>query len=213
MSAVTFAWTGRAGAPQPPGDERERVLDAALEAFLDFGIRRTSMGEIARRSRLSPATLYRRFNGKDDVVGAVGRREIERLLAAVDAEVDRLAPPDEQVIALFSSFLRAIRDNRLLQRLLTTEPDVVLPLLTVEAGPVVALGREYLAGFLRDLQTRLALPPTDVGPVAEVIARVALSLALTPQTCLPLDRADEGFRDVVHQFLGGVLSTLAPPAR
>ena len=31
-----------------PGDaDREQVLDAALEAFLDFGIRRTSMGEIA----------------------------------------------------------------------------------------------------------------------------------------------------------------------
>ena len=39
---------------------------------MEFGIRRTSMGEIARRSGLSPATLYRRFAGKDELVWAVG---------------------------------------------------------------------------------------------------------------------------------------------
>ncbi len=68
--------------------DQERVLDAALDAFLDFGIRRTSMGEIAKRSGVSPATLYRRFAGKDEVVWAVGRREARRLIAGVDAGVD-----------------------------------------------------------------------------------------------------------------------------
>ena len=53
----------------------DTVLDAALSAFLDFGIRRTTMSEIARRARISPATLYRRYAQKSDVVMGVGLRE------------------------------------------------------------------------------------------------------------------------------------------
>jgi AcrR family transcriptional regulator len=44
-----------------PVADGEKLLESALSAFLDFGIKRTSMGEIARRAGISPATLYRRF--------------------------------------------------------------------------------------------------------------------------------------------------------
>ena len=35
---------------------RGSVLDGALESFLDLGMRRTSMGDIARRTGISPAS-------------------------------------------------------------------------------------------------------------------------------------------------------------
>ena len=127
--------------------DHEHVLDAALSAFLDFGIRRTSMGEIAKRSGVSPATLYRRFAGKDDVVWAVGRREARRLIAEVDARIDPEDSAEDQAVSLFVGFLAGLRANQLLHRLLNTEPEVVLPLLTVQAGPVLAIGRTYSGQF------------------------------------------------------------------
>jgi AcrR family transcriptional regulator len=184
--------------------EHERVLNAALEAFLDFGIRRTSMGEIARRAALSPATLYRRFSGKDDIVSAVGRREIRRLIDATDARVDPGADAEEQVVALLVAFLHGVRGNRLLQRLLATEPEVVLPLLTVQAGPVLALGRAYLAEFLRRLPGAHGLSSHQVEPVSEMLARLALSIGLTPETCLPIDD-DDALRQFARLLLGGVM--------
>ena len=60
---------------------RAAILDGALAAFLDVGIRRTSMGDVARRARISPATLYRKFAGKSGLVQAVGLREARRFLA------------------------------------------------------------------------------------------------------------------------------------
>lgn len=48
----------------PEDRNQSKVLDAALVAFLDFGIKRTSMVEVARRGGLSLATLYRRFAGE-----------------------------------------------------------------------------------------------------------------------------------------------------
>ncbi|HVA10472.1 MAG TPA: TetR/AcrR family transcriptional regulator [Acidimicrobiales bacterium] len=184
--------------------EHERVLDAALQAFLDFGIRRTSMGEIAKRSGLSPATLYRRFSGKDEIVWAVGRREARRLIAEVDAGVDAHAKPEDQVVAMFVAFVGGLRQNRLLHRLLATEPEVILPLLTVNAGPVLVLGRAYLADFIRRVRRQLGLRPIDADPAAEAVARIALSLALTPQTCIPVDDGNAA-RLFARQFLAGIL--------
>jgi AcrR family transcriptional regulator len=184
--------------------DQERVLNAALDAFLDFGIRRTSMGEIAKRSGLSPATLYRRFAGKDDVVWAVGRREARRLIAEVDASVDPTASAEDQAVSMFVGFLAGLRSNQLLHRLLATEPELVLPLLTLQAGPVLAIGRAYLASFIRRLQAQLHLPSADVEPMAEMVARFALSMALTPETCIPVND-EEGIRRFARQCLAGVL--------
>jgi AcrR family transcriptional regulator len=190
---------------EEPGEvDNEQVLNAALSAFLDFGIRRTSMGEIAKRSGLSPATLYRRFAGKDDVVWAVGRREARRLIEDVDAQVDPGASAEDQAVSMFVAFLEGVRHNQLLSRLLATEPEVVLPLLTIHAGPVLALGRAYLAGFIRRMQDRLGLPESDAEPMAEMVARVGLSFALTPDTCIDLDD-EEAVRRFARQCLAGVL--------
>src|SRR6202050_3995167 len=151
-----------------PGDaDREQVLDAALEAFLDFGIRRTSMGEIARRSGLSPATLYRRFPGKDRIVWAVGLREAVRLVERVDAEVDPATSAEEQIVALSVACMREMRANALLRRLLAIEPEILLPLLTIRGGPVLDLGRAYVGEVIRRLAEREGVAALDTEQVDE----------------------------------------------
>lgn len=183
---------------------RGAVLDGALEAFLDLGMRRTSMGDIARRSGISPATLYRRFASKSAVVQAVGIREVRRFLADAD---DLLAELNEQgadvetlLTELGFAVIDGIRRNKLLQRLLRTEPELVLPMLTVNGAPVLDLGREYLTDFMHGLQRQGRLPSYDVEPLAEMMARLAVSFALTPQSVIPLRDAD-ATRDAIRAFL------------
>ncbi|MEV6069582.1 TetR/AcrR family transcriptional regulator [Nocardia sp. NPDC052001] len=175
----------------PEDSNQAKVLDAALVAFLDFGIKRTSMVEVARRGGLSLATLYRRFAGKSDLIEAVGLRLARQFIAdadaAVHAEIERDASAQDQIVALFIAFIEGLRGNQLLGRLLKTEPEVVLPFLTVQGAPVIELGRDYLAEFITRLQSEDKLPEYDPLPLAEMVARNALSLALTPQTVIPLD--------------------------
>ncbi|MCW2495007.1 helix-turn-helix domain-containing protein [Jatrophihabitans sp.] len=182
------------------GDEHADVLDAALSAFLDFGIRRTSMSEIARRAGISPATLYRRFAQKAEIVQAVGLREVRRFLDSVDTEVDPEASGEEQVVTLFVAFLGGLRRNKLLARLIATEPESVLPALTVQGAPVLGLGRDYLVGVIERLQRAGLAEEFDPLPLAEMLARVALSLALTPETVLPL-RDDAKARDFARRHI------------
>ncbi|MFI9533377.1 TetR/AcrR family transcriptional regulator [Nocardia fusca] len=175
----------------PRRDQDQSVLSAALQAFLDFGIKRTSMVEVARRGGLSLATLYRRFSSKSDLIQAVGlaqtRDFIEGVDAAVQQQIEREAGAEDQIVELFVAFLAGLRGNELLDRLLNTEPEIVLPYLTTRGAPVIELGRDYVAEFITRLQGEGKLPEYDPLPLAEMIARTALSLALTPQTVIPLD--------------------------
>ncbi|MFC3960680.1 TetR/AcrR family transcriptional regulator [Nocardia jiangsuensis] len=175
----------------PEDRNQARVLDAALVAFLDFGIKRTSMVEVARRCGLSLATLYRRFASKSDLIQAVGLRQAKQFVEDVDAalqrQVDRDAGAEDQIVELFVVFLEGLRGNKLLDRLLQTEPEIVLPYLTVQGAPVIELGRDYLVEFIVRLQREGKLPEYDPAPIAEMIARTSLSLALTPQTVIPFE--------------------------
>ncbi|MFI1919454.1 TetR/AcrR family transcriptional regulator [Nocardia sp. NPDC020380] len=178
---------------EKPRTEGEQLLESALSAFLDFGIKRTSMGEIARRAGISPATLYRRFESKNELVEAVGVREAQRFVAEIDQRVQLVShngsTVEDQLVEIFVAFITLLANNKLVQRLLRTEPDVILPRLTTQAGPVLAVGRTYLAEKLRALQISGTVPNFDADLVAEVLARLGHSLVLTPDGLIPL--ADE----------------------
>ncbi|MBF6089011.1 TetR/AcrR family transcriptional regulator [Nocardia cyriacigeorgica] len=173
-----------------PAPDSEALLDSALSAFLDFGIKRTSMGEIARRAGISPATLYRRFESKNDLVEAVSVREAQRFVADIDARVRTVEGTENQLVEIFVAFIAAIAGNELLRRLLRTEPELILPRLTTDAGPVLAVGRTYLAAKLRELRDAEAAADFDADLVAEIMARLAQSLAPTPDGLIPLDDED-----------------------
>ncbi|MGS2809825.1 TetR/AcrR family transcriptional regulator [Nocardia sp. MW-W600-9] len=185
---------------EKPVTDGEKLLDSALSAFLDFGIKRTSMGEIARRAGISPATLYRRFESKNELVEAVGVREAQRYVAEIDERVRAVTEPGEQLVEIFVAFVTTLAGNELLRRLLSTEPEAILPKLTIEAGPILAVGREYLADKLRELQAGATVPDFAPDLVAEIMARLALSLALTPDGLIPLDDPAAG-RDFARRTL------------
>lgn len=188
----------------PADPDHDRALDAALAAFLDFGIRRTSMGEIARRARVSPATLYRWFGGKDDVVRAVFAREAHKFVAGLDAAVDADLPPAEQLTAMAVFVASRMRGQALLRRLRETEPEEVLPQLTDDGAPFIEAGTAFLASRIEHLMRAGLVPRFDPVPLAEVLTRVVHSLVLTPSTALPLDD-DDGLRSVVDDIVRRLL--------
>lgn len=68
------------------GSTRERILDVALDLFIEKGFDKTSLREIAERLGFSKAALYYHFASKDDIFLALhhrlhefGHRAIEEL--------------------------------------------------------------------------------------------------------------------------------------
>jgi AcrR family transcriptional regulator len=175
------------------------VLDGALAAFLDFGIRRTSMNEIARRSGVSPASLYRWYGTKDELVTAVAIRETQRFLAEVEAQVDAEAPADAQLAEVSVLVAHRLRDQPLLRRLIETEPESVLPRLTVDAGPIIEAGAAYLTGHIERLMDEGRIERFDPRPLAELLARATHSMLLTPPTGPPPD--DDQLRTAARESM------------
>jgi len=53
-----------------PGDKRARILRAALQLFLRYGIRRTSIDDVAREAGIAKGTFYLYFDSKDTLFTA-----------------------------------------------------------------------------------------------------------------------------------------------
>ena len=74
-------------------EARERLLRAASELFYREGITRVGMDRILREAGVTRATMYRYFDGKEQLVAAYLRREDEALRAAFPDPAG--APPAE----------------------------------------------------------------------------------------------------------------------
>ncbi len=59
------------------------LLDAALDVFLRYGFKRTTMGDIAKAANMSRPSLYARYANKDEVYAAVLALHIDRTLSAL----------------------------------------------------------------------------------------------------------------------------------
>jgi AcrR family transcriptional regulator len=170
--------------PEAVSDETiGRILDATLEQFLLVGLRRTTIDDVARRAGVGRVTIYRRVGHKRDLVEATLMREVRRVVAMVDEQIASLPDTDERLVEGFVVGLRAFREHPLLQRLLETEPEDLLPYMTLKAGASLALGRKFVTE-----QIRIAHPDArDPELVAEIITRLAQSLVLTPDGEIPLE--------------------------
>ncbi len=77
------------------------ILRAAFTAFARYGLRRTSMADIAKGAGMSRPALYLHYAGKEDIFNALVRIHFERSEMAV---VRVLATPGDTVSILLAAF-------------------------------------------------------------------------------------------------------------
>jgi AcrR family transcriptional regulator len=141
---------------------------------------------------VSRVTVYRRFAQKERLVEAVILGEAHRFFAELEAAVARLDSVEDRIVEGFARTLAAAREQRLLNRLLGTEPELILPHLTTEGGPVLAAGTAFLARQMRI--ARSGVPARETRAVAELVARLVLSFLLTPESVVALESPAEARR-------------------
>lgn len=156
---------------------QERILGAAVEAATLHGISRLSVADVAKRAGLSRPTVYKRFPSKDALVTAAVRREATAIVDEVRRVVDESADPVGALQAGIVTALRLMREHPLLDRVVRTEPDVLVPLLTVDDSivmPAIRRPVEQMVGR--------KLPHVDAAVrrrLADVLSRLVVSYALS----------------------------------
>jgi AcrR family transcriptional regulator len=189
----------------------QAILDAALAEFLAYGLRRTNVDVVAKRAGVSRATLYRRFENKDVLVQAVLIRECRRFFGSIAAAVDGLPTATERLVEGFVVGVRYARQDPLLPRLLASDPEALLPYLTVNGGLVVSVARDFLVSQREGLPGgNTAVDGRDPAGVAELFVRLAISFTLTPDSCIPL-HDDESVRAFARSYLAVLMRPATTP--
>jgi len=131
---------------------RERILEVAKEVFMRDGDA-ASLDDIARRSGIGNATLYRHFPTRDDLIEAVYRSEVEKL-AAAQQRFAATMPPLEALRAWMLLFIDHVAQKKLIIAAMDAVPGGSARLLEgsrslIHTAFVAAIQRAIASGDLR----------------------------------------------------------------
>jgi len=153
------------------GVER-RILDAAAECILAFGVERTTMTEIARRARVSRPTIYRRW---PDIRWVIAELLTERIAGVLEDVPDRGVAREamvERVVAV-ADHLRA---DEIVQAVIRNAPGLAMTYIADRLGTSQQILIDALAEAIRGGQEEGSIRAGDPRGMA------AMCLLITQST-------------------------------
>ncbi|MFC9790776.1 TetR/AcrR family transcriptional regulator [Rhodococcus sp. NPDC127528] len=170
----------------------DQILDAARACVLEFGLRRTTLAEIARRAGVSRPTVYRRWPDTQAVVADLLTREIRLALP----QMSGAGLAREQLVRGVAESAETVRSHPLFVKILRSDPELLITYIVDRLGasqraiidaltPVVEIGQ--VDGSIRDgdpvglatmvlLMTQSAVQ--SAGMVVELLSAEALNAEL-----------------------------------
>lgn len=134
---------------EEPDATVEAILDALRAAILDFGVRRTTLTDVARRAGVSRMTVYRRYPSVDAVTRDLMTREFGELITVFHAEPDPTRPVREQMITRLVDVARELRNHPLMRKVLEAEPELLMPYVLGRMG-----GTQRVAAAVAEAEVR-----------------------------------------------------------
>ena len=81
-------------------ETRARIVEAAERLYREIGFQKTTVADIARELKMSPANVYRFFGSKAEINGAVANHVLSSIVAASVAIVEGPGSAGERLRAL-----------------------------------------------------------------------------------------------------------------
>jgi AcrR family transcriptional regulator len=199
MSGVTQA--------SDPLSQRDRLLAATYRCVARFGLGKTTVDDVVKESGVSRATVYRQFpGGRDELLLETVGWELGNYFTELGDHV-RDARDLESLLGRGLMYAhRSVQEHVVLRKILDTEPERLLPLLTTEATRSLPFIADFLQPYLRrEAEAGRLRPGVDLDRAAEYLARSILSLIGSSGRW---DLADpDQVRDLVRvELLGGIVA-------
>lgn len=154
------------------------ILDATRASVLDFGIRRTTLTDVARRAGVSRMTVYRRYPDVDAVLRDLMTREFGAAMAEVAGDLsggDGRARLRDHVLKSVDAF----RSNALMKKVIEAEPELLLPYVLGRMGETQRAAIGLVTSDLAVGQADGSIRQGDPRVIAQALLLVAQSFTLS----------------------------------
>lgn len=111
--------------------DKAMILDAARACVEDFGVKRTTLAEVARRAGVSRPTVYRRWPDTRTLLGELLNRELRSTVMPTELTGSH---GRAQLVHAVVGGAAAIRANPLFQKIFRTDSDLMLTYIIDRAG-------------------------------------------------------------------------------
>ncbi|HEY7105824.1 MAG TPA: TetR/AcrR family transcriptional regulator [Acidimicrobiia bacterium] len=186
-------------------DARERLLDAAEQCFERFGLRRTTIDDVARAAKVSRSTVYRYFDGRGDLIVAAYLRESQAVNDKVRALMRQPGTFPERVVGAMLRSIDAIRTGKYLPLMLSSEGALLASKAITASTAFYEGARDTMGPFFEqakaDGEVRRELELDDF---IEWTLRLIFSFAMFDS---PAPRSRASLRSLIDTFL---VPSLAP---
>jgi AcrR family transcriptional regulator len=153
------------------GRTRGALLGATADCVARYGIRKTTMVDVASKSGVAKATLYNHFRTKDDVLAAVVEQQVADLVGACVTTASSTG-----LVEALVHMAAVLGGHPALRKAAEGEQQLLAPLMTPSAARGWQLGREGVAAVL----TAGGAPSTATD--VENVLRWCVSQVLWPLT-------------------------------
>lgn len=130
--------------------KRGEILTAAGMVFGQYGLRKTTMGDILREAGVARATLYKYFSNKDEVFRAVVEREVDDILGAVRRDVAEAETTREQLRAAIMTYTDLITHKVNIYRVTLKTLSDIMPMRTEHVQKMARQLQDVFQGILAD---------------------------------------------------------------
>ncbi len=184
-------------------DTRQRILEATYACVARWGLAKTTIEDAAKEAKVSRATVYRTFpGGRDELIDAVVAWATLEFFARLYERVHGAASLEEVMERGIMFAHRSIVEHEVLQRVMQTEPEKLLPALTFESNRIRRGIADFLVPFL---EQRGVADGVDLKESADFLARMVLSYMSSPGRW-DLDDPVQVARLVRSELLAGVVA-------
>jgi len=203
----------RAGLAMPDNktDPVDAILGAARRCYLDGGFAGTGMKEVAAAAGVARSTVYRYFPGRDELLVATVKREMEALNRQIRGRLADYEDPADQVVEGLIMAIKAIPRRPLLRAVFASEEGSRARRVVWRSDAIVGFGEELMDHVIRPAAASGRLQDA-VRPeiLVEWVYRLLLSFLTLPSNWIK--REDE-LRTTLHALLVPVLLMQSPPPR
>lgn len=176
----------------------DRILDAAAECVLAYGIDRVTLAEIARRAGVSRPTVYRRWPDTQSILAALLTSRVVRVLDdSGDRDTGR-----EALVTRIVTVAGRLQDDEIVMSVLHSAPELAMVYIAERLGASQQILIDATAGQIKLAQEDGSVRAGDARRLAAMCLLITQSTVQSAQMVQPILGADDLAAELTHALNG-----------